>query len=96
MASRWLFAPEPKSATWSLSSSIRLLCISRMLHVFCSLRRCAAKAPTLRNGEMNRFMAKYHPMAELAPRDVVARAIVHELEVEQVAKIPWCISISPI
>src|SRR5579871_388128 len=35
----------------------------------------------LRNLEMNRFMAKYHPMHELAPRDVVARAIVHELEV---------------
>jgi L-aspartate oxidase len=35
----------------------------------------------LRNLEMDRFMPKYHPMAELAPRDVVARAIVHELEV---------------
>src|SRR6266849_800607 len=35
----------------------------------------------LRNLEMHRFMAKYHPLAELAPRDVVARAIVHELEV---------------
>src|SRR6266699_3232043 len=34
----------------------------------------------LRNMEMSRFMAKYHPMAELAPRDVVARAIMHELE----------------
>lgn len=34
----------------------------------------------LRNMEMMRFMAKYHPMAELAPRDVVARAIMHELE----------------
>src|SRR5437868_8610746 len=34
----------------------------------------------LRNLEMSRFMAKYHPMAELAPRDVVARATRHELE----------------
>jgi L-aspartate oxidase len=37
----------------------------------------------LRNLEMDRFMSKYHPMAELAPRDVVARAIVHELEVSR-------------
>jgi L-aspartate oxidase len=35
----------------------------------------------LRNLEMHRFMAKYHPLGELAPRDVVARAVVHELEV---------------
>jgi L-aspartate oxidase len=34
----------------------------------------------LRNLEMTRFMPKYHPMGELAPRDVVARAIMHELE----------------
>jgi L-aspartate oxidase len=34
----------------------------------------------LRNMEMLRFMSKYHSLAELAPRDVVARAIVHELE----------------
>jgi L-aspartate oxidase len=30
-----------------------------------------------------RFMPKYHELAELAPRDVVARAIVHELEVSR-------------
>jgi L-aspartate oxidase len=37
----------------------------------------------LRNGDMLRFMPKYHPLGELAPRDVVARAIVHELEVSR-------------
>jgi L-aspartate oxidase len=34
----------------------------------------------LRNMELQRFMLKYHEMAELAPRDVVARAIAHEIE----------------
>jgi L-aspartate oxidase len=37
----------------------------------------------LRNAELHRFMPKYHDMAELAPRDVVARAIAHELEVSR-------------
>ena len=37
----------------------------------------------LRNSEMLRFMPKYHDLAELAPRDVVARAIAHELEVSR-------------
>ena len=30
----------------------------------------------LRNNRGERFMSKYHDMAELAPRDVVARSIV--------------------
>src|SRR6201997_3961143 len=34
----------------------------------------------LRNIELKRFMLKYHESAELAPRDIVARAIAHELE----------------
>jgi L-aspartate oxidase len=42
----------------------------------------------LRNIEMDRFMAKYHPLAEMAPGDVVARAIMHEMEVSR-AKDPF-------
>jgi L-aspartate oxidase len=34
----------------------------------------------LRNFELTRFMQRYHESGELAPRDVVARAIAHELE----------------
>lgn len=34
----------------------------------------------LRNMALQRFMPKYHQLAELAPRDVVARAIAHEIE----------------
>jgi L-aspartate oxidase len=42
----------------------------------------------LRNFEMNQFMGKYHPMGEQAPRDLVARAILHEMEVSR-AKDPF-------
>ncbi len=42
----------------------------------------------LRNIEMDRFMGKYHPLAEMAPGDVVARAIIHEMEVSR-AKDPF-------
>ena len=37
----------------------------------------------LRNVHGVRFMDKFHPMAELAPRDVVSRAIAHEMEETQ-------------
>ena len=42
----------------------------------------------LRNFELNRFMAKYHPLGERAPHDLVVRAIVHEMEVSR-AKDPF-------
>jgi L-aspartate oxidase len=40
----------------------------------------------LRNGEGERFMPRYHELAELAPRDVVARAIHRELEMGKAAE----------
>jgi L-aspartate oxidase len=42
----------------------------------------------LRNIELDRFMGKYHPLAEQAPGDVVARAIMHEMEISR-AKDPF-------
>jgi L-aspartate oxidase len=42
-----------------------------------------AEGAHLRNIELNRFMGKYHPMGEQAPRDLVARAIMHEMEVSR-------------
>ncbi|HTT17992.1 MAG TPA: FAD-binding protein [Candidatus Sulfotelmatobacter sp.] len=50
--------------------------------------RLRTESGWLRNIELNRFMSKYHPLGERAPRDVVARAIVHEMEVSR-AKDPF-------
>ena len=42
----------------------------------------------LRNVELDRFMGKYHPAGERAPRDLIARAMIHEMEVSR-AKDPF-------
>lgn len=42
----------------------------------------------LRNSRGERFMERYHPLLELAPRDVVARAITHEGTAPDGAQIP--------
>ncbi|HKV80926.1 MAG TPA: FAD-binding protein [Candidatus Sulfotelmatobacter sp.] len=47
-----------------------------------------AEGAYLRNFELDRFMGKYHPLGERAPRDLVARAIIHEMEVSR-AKDPF-------
>ena len=47
-----------------------------------------AEGAYLRNFELDRFMGKYHPLGERAPRDLIARAIVHEMEVSR-AKDPF-------
>ncbi len=41
----------------------------------------------LRNSKGNRFMPEYHEQAELAPRDIVARAIVAELHKEDIEQV---------
>jgi L-aspartate oxidase len=38
----------------------------------------------LRNIELDRFMGKYHPQGELAPHDVLTRAIMHEMELSHI------------
>lgn len=47
-----------------------------------------AEGAYLRNFELDRFMGKYHPLGERAPGDLIARAIVHEMEVSR-AKDPF-------
>ena len=43
-------------------------------------RRCAARAACCATPAGERFMPGYHEQAELAPRDIVARAIVSEMQ----------------
>lgn len=48
----------------------------------------------LRNAAGERFMARYHPLADLAPRDIVARAIYHEMKLD--GKSSVCLDVSTI
>lgn len=50
--------------------------------------RLRSEGAYLRNFELDRFMGKYHPLGERGPSDVIARAIVHEMEVSR-AKDPF-------
>ena len=50
--------------------------------------RLRAEGAYLRNFELDRFMGKYHPLEERAPRHLVSRAIVHEMEISR-AKDPF-------
>ena len=45
--------------------------------------RLRAEGAYLRNFELDRFMGKYHPLEERAPRHLVSRAIVHEMEISR-------------
>ncbi len=49
-------------------------------HPFLITEALRGEGAVLRNSRGERFMPRYHPQAELAPRDIVSRAIVRELE----------------
>ena len=51
---------------------------SRSADDFCLSEALRGEGALLRNHRGERFMERYHPMAELAPRDIVARAIMRE------------------
>ena len=42
-----------------------------------------AEGAYLRNIELDRFMGKYHPLGERAPRELLVRAVAHEMEVSR-------------
>ena len=80
-ASRWPCGPARRRPTWSSCSSTRPCCrrarppgAARW-----SPRPCAARARCCSTGPGARFMAGVHPLADLAPRDVVAAAITRRM-----------------
>lgn len=52
----------------------------KTVSVFLISEAVRGEGAILLNAKKERFMPRYHPMAELAPRDVVARAIVAEMK----------------
>ncbi len=60
------------------------LCLESAPHFLLS-EALRGEGAYLRNDQKHRFMPDQHPLAELAPRDVVARAITHELAISKAA-----------
>ena len=72
--------PAPASPTSSSSSSIRPCSTSRARRGSCCRRRCAAKARGWSTRPASAFVQRYEPAGDLASRDLVARAIVREVQ----------------
>ena len=76
---RWPSAPARRSATSSSCSFIRPRWHVEGAPRFLLSEALRGEGALLRNTRGERFMERYHPLTELAPRDVVARAIVSEM-----------------
>ena len=70
--------PAPSWPTWSSTSSIPPRLRSPGAPRFLVSEALRGEGAYLRNDRGERFMERYHPLLELAPRDVVARAIARE------------------
>ncbi len=79
MVSRWRCVRVWQSPTSNSCSSTPPRCIIRRCHGRCCRRRCAARARSFATNDGVAFMTDEHPLRDLAPRDVVARAISRRL-----------------
>ena len=70
-----MWAPKSADMEFSSSSIPRKRFTVKDAPRFLLSEALRGEGAVLRNAELHRFMPKYHEAAEMAPRDVVARAI---------------------
>ena len=78
-ASRWRSERGPSSVTWNFTSSTPQRCTFRARRPFLISEAVRGEGGILRNAAGTPFMEAYHPRGDLAPRDVVSRAILSEM-----------------